>query len=193
MHKSDRCRVDFFFLSFRNSNGGYKTQFRHMSLAPVRIWFIMFLVFFPELALGKKNGKGAPLQQRVAYRYNSVLASHDISPGGNADTSPRRICRHRGLNASPPCARNTKGEKTVKTSSSCVFGRKRRNGHVKDPRNAPRTRCPPPAASGPDPLCDTTSDTIVFVLLLLLLFNRNNGPDVWGRNGEGGETERKKL
>ncbi|KAL4141695.1 hypothetical protein QTP88_004284 [Uroleucon formosanum] len=67
-----------------------------------------------------------------------------------------------GLNTSPPCARNTKGEKTVKTSSSCVFGRKRRNGHVKDPRNAPRIRRPPPAASGPDPLCDTTSDTITF-------------------------------
>lgn len=84
-----------------------------------------------------------------------------------------------GLHTSPPW--NTKGEKTVKTSSSCVFGRKRRNGHVKDPRNAPRIRCPL-RPSGPDPLCDTTSDTIVFVLLLL--FNRNNGPDVWGENGK---------
>lgn len=60
MHKSNRCRVDFF--SLRNSNGGYKTQFRHMSLlAPMHIWFIMFFLFSSRNSpLGKKR-KGRPL------------------------------------------------------------------------------------------------------------------------------------
>lgn len=105
-----------------------------------------------------------------------VRYSHDISPGEKTNTSSGHV--DGGLHKSP--VRGTKGEKTVKTSSSCVFGRKRRNGHVKDPRYA-RPGLPPPD-SRPDPLCDTTSDTIV--LLILLLFNCNNVPDVWGEMGK---------
>lgn len=108
----------------------------------VAVWFLKFkrrlqdpisthvaynglLYFFPELALGKKR-KGRPL-----------YASHDISPREKTNTSPGRV--DGGLHKSP--VSGTKGEKTVKTSSSCVFGRKRKNGHVKDPWNAPRI-CP---------------------------------------------------
>lgn len=165
----------YLWFFFRNSNGGYKTQ-----ISPHVLCFHVYMVhyvfvFFPELALGKKR-KGRPL---AVYVYALLTIFHP----GEMPTRRQDGFVDGGLNCkSPPCARNTKGEKTVKTSSSCVFGRKRRNGHVKDPRNAPRIRCCPPPACGPDPLCDTTSDTIVFVLLLL--FNRNNGPDVWGEKGK---------
>jgi len=109
IHCKSRTVVAYGFFSFSKFKRRLQEhQFRHMSFA-LLCWSIIYgalclFCFFPGTRPWEKKRKGRPLSCAyiIGIRRACIYeqrASHDISPGGNADTSPGRICRHGGLNS----------------------------------------------------------------------------------------------